>query len=132
MLPNYSKNSYEFPNAQMETLHSKLHECIMGLDVEMGFKYHNKSGFICYKVESKMRRRLVIILRRCSKLVIRIDILKKEIEVLKLGGSLEVRSRAQRTKHWEYSEVDLFDASEIPLVMDVIKQAYEKNCKRMV
>ena len=132
VLPDNSKNSYEFPNAQMESLHSELHECILGLDVEMKYKYYNRSGFICYKVQSKMRRRLVIILRRCSKLVIRIDILKNEIDMSKVDASLGVRSRAQKTKHWKYSEVDLFDASKIPLVMEVIKQAYEKNCKRIV
>ena len=132
VLPNNSKNLYEFPNAQMESLHSELHEGILGLDVEMECKYYNKSGFICYKVQSKMSRRLVIILRRRKKWVIRIDILPNEIDVLKLDGSLEVRSREQQTKHPEYSEVDLFDTSKIALVMEVIKQAYEKNCEKVV
>ncbi len=115
--------THDFSNAEMRPLHFALRDRIMGLDPSM--ECVPTKFYVGYKVPQRMRRMFVSIRFRKNELIARIDIPADEVDTL-----LETRDRTGLVNKSMFTDVRISSHTQIDSLMEVIKQAYNRNRKK--
>ena len=115
--------THDFSNAEMRPLHRALRDRIMALDPDM--ECEPTKYYVGYKVPGRMRRMFVSIRPRKNALIARIDIPTDEVETL-----LETRDRTELVNKSMFTDVRISSHTQIDSLMEVIRQAYNRNCRK--